>query len=62
MIRSFLLIVGVVFALTGCNNQTQEGRRWVQISKNLNDGVATQPFDSAKELWSSAERHGGTSW
>jgi uncharacterized lipoprotein NlpE involved in copper resistance len=62
MTRTFLLFVAIVLGLAGCDNRTQEARRWEKISMNLNQGIATQPFHAAKALWSSAEYPAGTAW
>ena len=62
MIRMLMLVTVVVFFLSGCDNRTQAGRRWQQISANLNEGRATQQFRAAKVLWSSAEHQAGQAW
>jgi hypothetical protein len=60
-----LLLVCMAFlvsALSGCDDRTQEDRRWDQIAETLKTDKATQPFTQAKKPWSNAEHHEGLAW
>jgi hypothetical protein len=60
-----LLLVCLAFsvsALSGCDNRTQEDRRWDQIAETLKTDKAAQPFTQAERPWSNAEHHHGLAW
>ncbi|HZC36928.1 MAG TPA: hypothetical protein VE242_14990 [Chthoniobacterales bacterium] len=63
MIRSacFCLLVAS-FGLTGCDNRTQEDRRWETIAKNQKSGETVQPWKEAAEPWSNENYPTGTAW
>jgi uncharacterized lipoprotein NlpE involved in copper resistance len=53
----------LVCTLSGCDNRTQEDRRWDQIAQTLTtDKKNVQPFTQARKPWSSAEHHQGLAW
>jgi uncharacterized lipoprotein NlpE involved in copper resistance len=58
---AIVLIAGAV-VLAGCDNRTQEDRRWNQIAANLNSKENVQPWHEARSPWSSEEHHEGTAW
>ncbi|MBV9488309.1 MAG: hypothetical protein JO069_01120 [Verrucomicrobia bacterium] len=62
--RFFLLLALSIGALTftGCDNRTQEARRWDQIARDLNGKEPTQPWHEARQPWSSEQSHEGTAW
>ena len=63
MIRTLWFLVLVAPALLdGCDNRTQDARRWDQIAQNLDNGSHSQPWKDAKSPWSSAEAHDGVAW
>jgi hypothetical protein len=63
MIRTLWFLVLVTPALLGgCDNRTQDARRWDQIAQNLDNGSHNQPWKDAKSPWSSAEDHEGVAW
>jgi hypothetical protein len=62
MIRTLWFLVLVAPALGGCDNRTQDARRWDQIAQNLDTGSHSQPWKDAKSPWSSAEEHEGVAW
>jgi hypothetical protein len=55
-------LVLATVGLTGCDNRTQEDRRWETIAKNQQSGHATQPWKEAAEPWSNNEHHSGVAW
>jgi hypothetical protein len=60
-----LLLIRVAFlmlVLSGCDNRTQEDRRWDQIAETLNTDKSAQPFTQARDPWSNAEHHQGLAW
>lgn len=63
MIRAlwFLVLVAPTL-LGGCDNRTQDARRWDQIAQNLDNRSHSQPWKDAKSPWSSAEAHEGVAW
>jgi ABC-type uncharacterized transport system auxiliary subunit len=63
MIRTlWFLALAAPALLGGCDNRTQEARRWDQISQSQDNGYDTQPWKDAKSPWSSAEHHEGLAW
>ena len=48
--------------LTGCDNRTQEDRRWETIAKNQKSVPTIQPWKEAADPWSSAEHPTGVAW
>lgn len=48
--------------LTGCDNRTQEARRWETIAKDLKSGNKVQPWREAADPWSNQEHHSGVAW
>ena len=63
MIRSlWFLVLAAPALLAGCDNRTQEARRWDQIAQGQDNGYHTQSWKDAKTPWSSAEHHEGLSW
>ncbi|HET9374591.1 MAG TPA: hypothetical protein VFO40_06435 [Chthoniobacterales bacterium] len=51
-----------ILGLTGCDNRTQENRRWETIAKNQQSGRATQRWQEAADPWSNDEHHSGVAW
>jgi hypothetical protein len=63
MTRTPLICLALIAsALTGCDNRTQDGKRWDQIAENLKTDKGVQPFPQAEDPWSSAEHHSGLAW
>jgi hypothetical protein len=48
--------------LTGCDNRTQEARRWETIAKDLKSRDKVQPWREAADPWSNQEHHNGVPW
>ncbi|MBW0000715.1 MAG: hypothetical protein JO015_16575 [Verrucomicrobia bacterium] len=57
-----IVLVAGIFGLAGCDNRTQEDRRWEQIATNLSSTENIQPWHEARTPWSSEEHHEGTAW
>jgi uncharacterized lipoprotein NlpE involved in copper resistance len=57
-----IVLVAGALVLAGCDNRTQEARRWDQIAANLNSKENVQPWHEARSPWSSDEYHEGTAW
>jgi hypothetical protein len=63
MTRPLLVCLALLAStLSGCDNRTQEARRWDQIAETLRTGKVVQPFTQAKNPWSNAEHHKGVAW
>jgi len=52
----------LALAFAGCDNRTQEDVRWDQIAKDLNGKEPVQPWQQAREPWSSEQHHDGLAW
>ena len=57
-----IMFVAGTFMLAGCDNRTQEDRRWEQIATDLSSKENVQPWQEARSPWSSEEHHEGDSW
>ncbi|MBV8898797.1 MAG: hypothetical protein JOY92_01630 [Verrucomicrobia bacterium] len=57
-----IVLVAGTFVLAGCDNRTQEDRRWEQIAADLNSKENVQPWHEAQSPWSSEQHHEGTAW
>jgi hypothetical protein len=63
MIRFTCLgLILALFSLTSCDDRTQEARRWDAIAKNLQSGVAVQPWREAAHPWGSENYRTGIAW
>lgn len=62
MIRALCFTVLIATVFSGCDNRTQEDRRFDQIAHDLDSGSNVQPWKDAKSPWSSAEDHEGLAW
>jgi hypothetical protein len=58
----FVCLALFASALSGCDDRTQEAKRWDQIAETLKTDKAAQPFTQAKNPWSNAEHHEGLAW
>jgi hypothetical protein len=57
-----ILFVAGALVLAGCDNRTQEGRRWDQVAANLSSKENIQPWQEARSPWSSEQHHEGVAW
>ena len=63
MTRPFLIcLVLIASALSGCDNRTNDDKRWDQIAETLKSDKGAQPFKEAEDPWSSVEYHTGLAW
>ena len=62
MTRFFVCLAFLASAFSGCDNRTNDGRRWDEIAETLKTDKNVQPFKEAEDPWSSAEHHNGLAW
>jgi hypothetical protein len=52
----------ILLSLTSCDNRTQEGVRWDQISRDQQKDPHDQPWGEAKSPWRNDHYREGKAW
>jgi uncharacterized lipoprotein NlpE involved in copper resistance len=55
-------LVLTTLCLIGCDNRTQEDRRWEKIAKDLKSSGKVQSWKEAADPWSNERYRTGTAW